>query len=385
MASGSAWFFIDPNNSGLKITYSLLFWIMRNFKTLFVLIIVWSSLLPALAEEKIFQAIMITDVTGLGDQSFNDAAWEGMQRAKSDLGIDVSFIQSYEQADYLPNLNLAAQEAEASVAMGFLLQEAVARIAPLYPRHDFIFIDGCVQGKNVASYEYKSQEGAYLAGIIAAAATRTGTVGVVEGKKIPPVLAFEAGFRAGITTAISVLGKQVQVLVVSAGDFNNPAKGKSLARTLIGQGADVLFQLAGNTGLGVLEAVAEAETEVYAIGSDQDQSDQAAGRVLTSVQKRIDVTTYQALHAAQKGRFQPGCHQVGLKSGGIQLAPPNWELIPAIQAWSPESPASKHSYRLEAQTLVSHAKNLIEQGRLNVPNHPDQLATFTPPKALLTP
>jgi len=277
------------------------------------LILAGSLLLPLIdcqkqpqEEEKKFKVILVTDVAGLGNKGFNDAGWAGVQRAEKELDIKDSFLQSYEQADYIHNLSLAAEEADVVVAMGFLMVDAMNKVAPHYPDNHFIFIDGNIPHPNVASFDFKAEEGAYLAGIIAAITTKSGILGVIEGMDIPPVRAYEMGFRAGVMTVNSLTGKKVEVLTVVVGNFNNPAKGKSLTKTLLGRGADIIFQLAGNTGLGVLEAVKESKGEIYAIGADIDQDPLIPGRVLTSVLKRIDIAVYNVIKDVYHGSFKGG-------------------------------------------------------------------------------
>ena len=332
-----------------------------------VLYLLISLFLVCRAEAANFKAVMVTDVAGLGDKSFNDAAWRGLAKAKQDLGIEIAVLQSAEQADYISNLNLAAQDGQAVVAMGFYLEDAVIKVAPLYPKHSFIFIDGCIKAPNVASYLYKSEEGAYLAGILAAAVSSTGVVGIVEGDEIPPVKVFEAGFKAGILTANSALGKQVKVRVASAGDFNNPAKGKSLAQSLAGQQADIIFQLAGNTGLGVFEWLKNAPAKHYAIGSDLDQDGLVPGRVLTSVLKRTEAATYQAIKSAKQGKFTPGCHRIGLASGAVDIS------------------GLKHTRQLvspQALKLLDKARQMIISQQLRVPDNLEGVKAFVPPSKL---
>ena len=168
--------------------------------TLFVLLLGCASERPE-HQPNDFRVIMVMDMAGLGDKGFNDAGWAGVQRAVSELGINARYLQSNEQADYVPNLGLAAQEADAVVAMGFLMIDAVRTVAPLHPETSFIFVDGEIPGENIASFDFKAQEGAFLAGILAAMTSRTGKVGAILGMEIPPVRAYEVGFRAGILTA----------------------------------------------------------------------------------------------------------------------------------------------------------------------------------------
>lgn len=312
-----------------------------------------------------FRVVMVLDVGGIGDKGFNDAGWAGVQRAVKELGVKVDLIQSHEQADFVQNLSLAAQNADVVVGMGFLMADAVRQAAQLHPRTKFVFVDGAVESPNVASYDFKAQEGAYLAGILAASASKAGTVGAVLGMEIPPVKAYEAGFRAGVLTFNRCRGKGVRCIAATAGGFDNPVKGKSLAQALMGRGADVLIQIAGNTGVGVIEAVKEAPEGTYAVGVDVDQDDLAPGRVLVSVLKRIDNAVFNAIRAAKEGRFEAGHRWIGIAEGASGLT----EMRHTRQAVSPE-----------ALGLVRKAEAMIREGRLVVPGRVEDLETFVPPE-----
>jgi len=310
-----------------------------------------------------FRVVMVTDAAGLGDKGFNDAGWTGVQRAVSEVGIEAGFVQSNEQADYAANLALAAQDADVVLAMGFLIRDAVAEVAPLYPNRTFLFVDGEVAGPNVASFDFKAQEGAYLGGILAAGVSKTGTVGVVLGMDIPPVEAYVAGYRAGVRAANAELGKNVKVLSATVGDFNDPAKGKSLTAALIAQKADVILQLAGNTGLGVLEAVKDAPEGVYAIGADIDQDGLVPGKVLTSVLKRIDVAVYGAIQEAYAGRFTPGHRYIGLAEGASGLT---------------EMRYTRQHIPPDVLAMIDGASERIAEGQLTVPSKVEDVESFEP-------
>jgi len=264
------------------------------------------------------RVIMVLDMAGLGDKGFNDAGWAGVQRAIDELGVTATYIQSSEQSDYVSNLTLAAQQADVVVAMGFLMVDAIGKVARLQPETKFVFVDGEVKGANIASYDFKAQEGAFLAGILAAMTTKTGKVGCVMGMDIPPVRAYEVGFRAGINAVNFRESKQVEYFAATVGSFNDPSRGKALAQGLIGRGCDIVLQLAGNTGLGVIEAAKEANG-VHAIGADLDQDDLAPGKILTSILKRIDVAVFEAIRDAQQGEFTIGHHLVGIQEGATGL------------------------------------------------------------------
>ena len=312
-----------------------------------------------------FRVVMVLDMAGLGDKGFNDAGWAGVHRAVVELEIEGKTLQSNEQADYVPNLSLAAQHADAVVAMGFLMIDAVGRVAPLYPETAFIFVDGEVAGENVASFDFKAQEGAYLAGILAAMASRSGTVGAVLGMDIPPVRAYEAGYRAGVLTVVQLEGRQVGYVSATIGDFNNPSRGKALAQSLMAQGGDVILQLAGNSGLGVIEAVRESDRKVWAIGADLDQDDLAPGRVLVSILKRIDVAVFEAVRDVKAGRFRPGHRWIGIAEGATGLT--------GMRHTRSDVPE-------RALKMVERARTLIREGKLTVPWRVEDLEGFQAPE-----
>jgi basic membrane protein A len=183
--------------------------------------------------------------------------------------------------------------------------------------------------------------------------------------EIPPVRAYETGYRAGILTYGRKRGVTVPYLTATAGDFNNPVKGKTLAQALMGRGADVLFQIAGNTGVGVLEAVKESPKGAFAVGADLDQDDFAPGRVLVSVLKRIDNAVFQAIRAAREGRFEAGHRWIGLAEDASGLT---------------EMRHTRGAVPPEALEMVRRAEAMIRAGRLVVPSRPEDLDGFRPPE-----
>ncbi|HCK09731.1 MAG TPA: BMP family ABC transporter substrate-binding protein [Candidatus Latescibacteria bacterium] len=311
-------------------------------------------------EDDKLKVIMVFDMAGIGDRGFNDMGWAGIQRAIDELGVSATYIQSSEQADYVPNLSIAAEHADVVVAMGFLMIESLQKVAPLYPQTKFLFVDGEVKGENVASFDFKSQEGAFLAGILAGMTTKTGKVGCVMGMDIPPVRTYEVGFRAGLKVVKEKEGKTVAYLSATIGDFNDPARGKALAQGLIGRGCDIVLQLAGNSGLGVIEAVKEAPEGVYAIGADMDQDDLAPGRVLTSILKRIDVAVFEAIRRVNDREFVPGHHLLGLKDDASKLS---------------SMSHTRDHIDTRTATLQFFAREWILQSS-RVPDHPEALDGF---------
>ena len=309
------------------------------------------------------KVIVLTDAAGLGDKGFNDVCWQGVLRAKKDLGIDAQFLQSREQADYASNIALAAGRAGTVVTLGYLFTDSLNQVAPHYPKTRFIHIEGDVPADNVASFDFKSEEGGFLAGLIAGLFTRKMMVGVVAGMDIPPVEAYVSGFRAGVKTAQKTRGQKIEAIVATAGSFNDPVKGKSLAMAMIDRGTDVIFRAAGNTGIGVTEAV-KGTDGVYMVAEDLDQDAEIPGRVLASTLKRMDVAVYEAIRDAVEGRFQGGHRRLGASAGAIDIT----EMKYSRQLFNPSD-----------LQRVDRAKNLLKNGQLIVPNRYSEVDSFEPP------
>ncbi len=309
------------------------------------------------------KVIVLTDAAGLGDKGFNDVCWQGVLRAKKDLGIDARFLQSREQADYASNISLAAGRADIVVTLGYLFTDSLKQVTPHFPKVRFIHIEGDVPGDNVASFDFKSEEGGFLAGLTAGLFTRNMMVGVVAGMDIPPVEAYVSGFRTGVKTAQRTRGKKIDAIVATAGSFNDPVKGKSLAMAMMERGADVIFRAAGNTGIGVTEAV-KGRDGVYLIGEDLDQDAEIPGRVLTSALKKMDVAVFEAIRDAVEGRFKGGHRWLGASAGAIDITGMKYSR----QLFSPAD-----------LQRIEKAKSLLENGQLTVPGRYSEVDSFEPP------
>ncbi len=310
---------------------------MKKLVISLVVLAVSLLLVSGLAPAKEFTAIVVTDVGGLGDKSFNDAGWLGVQMAAKKLGIKGEFIQSMQQTDYVSNLSAAAQKADVVVALGFLMADAVQKVAPLFPKTKFVLIDfpGDKKITNLASYLFKAGQSGFLVGIVAAATSNSNKVGALQGMAIPPVLAWTAGYRCGIKAWNEVKGDKVELIVKTAGTFNDPAKGKALTLAMVGQGADIVFNVAGNTGVGIFEAVKELnkaagitpedakngkKPKYFAIGVDMNQDWVVPGEVLTSGLKVIPNVVASAIEDAYNGKFKAGVHVVGYAEGAAGIS-----------------------------------------------------------------
>ncbi len=255
---------------------------------------------------------MITDTGGLGDESFNDSAWAGLEKAKADFGISTNVLESQTADDYAANLSAAsAEEADLVISVGFLMQEATASAAAQFPDQKFAIIDSTVDAPNVAGLTFKEHEGSYLVGIIAGLTTETNKVGFVGGMQFALIEKFEYGFKAGVKS----VNPDAAVLVNYTGVFDNPALGKEAALAQYQQGADVIFHASGGCGIGVIEAA--GEQGFWAIGVDQDQSGLNPEAVLCSMIKRVDNATFMVSQAVVEGTFSGGNIEFGLAEEGV--------------------------------------------------------------------
>lgn len=297
-----------------------------------VLVAVVSLLFTGCQREEAPQAriaAMATDVGGLGDQSFNDGAYQGLLLG-APMGFEARVVESNQQTDYIPNLSgLAEDGAEIVFAVGFLMEEAVKDAARMHPDTFFAGIDigGDDSIPNFQGIVYREEQSGYLAGIVAGMLTgeyshvssrlnpNANVVGVVLGMFIPPVERFEVGFIQGVKS----VNPDATVLSVTAGDFVDQAKGREAALAMVEQGADIIFQAAGLTGLGVIQAA--RESGILAIGVDVDQNHVAPDTVLTSAIKKIPESVEVVIRSVDEGTFQSGTVSYGLAEDATGLAP----------------------------------------------------------------
>jgi basic membrane protein A len=259
---------------------------------------------------------LVTDIGGLNDRGFNQLAYQGLQQAESELGVEIRVLESKSDADYIPNLQTLADEGfNLIISVGFLMQEATATAAETYPDTSFAIIDAAFDPAipNAQGVLFKEQEAGYLVGYLAGLVTETGTVSSVGGQKIPPVDRFIAGFQKGAADA----NPEVQTLSAYSQDFVDQAKCKEVALDQISRGSDVVFQVAGGCGLGALDAA--SEESVWGIGVDADQAF-LGDYVLTSAVKRVDVAVFSTIEQLVNGEFAGGeITSYGLAEDGVAL------------------------------------------------------------------
>ena len=276
---------------------------------------------------------LVTDIGGLDDRSFNFLANKGLEQAEKELGVEGRVVISRANADYVPNLSRLAQQGyDLVIAVGFLMAESVETVAKRFPDVDFAIIDSSQadmksKPKNVRGLLFKEQEAGYLVGYLAGLVTKAegGTkqvIGSVGGLKIPPVDRYIAGYQAGAkkaNPAITTLNQYSQ-------DFVDQAKCKELALDQIARGAHVVFQVAGQCGLGALSAAKEKNAR--GIGVDADQG-YLGDHILTSALKKVDVAVFQTIQDVQAGGWNGGEDTIfDVASGAVGIG----EIAPDVPA-----------------------------------------------------
>jgi basic membrane protein A len=262
---------------------------------------------------------VVFDMGGKFDKSFNEAAYNGAERFKSETGIayrefEITNEGQREQAF----ANMARRGVAIIIGVGFTQRSAVETVAKQFPGTKFTIIDAVVDLPNVQSIVYREQEGCYLVGMLAAMSSKTGKVGFVGGMDIPLIRRFALGYEEGVHH----IDPKIEVIQNMTGTtpaaWADPTRGGELARSQFDRGADVVFAAAGTTGLGVLQAAKDAGK--LSIGVDSNQNHLHPGSVLTSMIKRVDVAVYLAFKTARDNTWQPGLQVLGLAEDGIGYA-----------------------------------------------------------------
>jgi basic membrane protein A len=275
------------------------------------------SFRSAMAQDSI-TATMVTDTAGLGDQNFNDLADRGGKKAATDFGIEWRVIESQDASQYVPNLTAGAEQGELTLCIGFFLTDAVTAVAQQFADKKFLLIDSVSEAENVRSVTFKEQESAYLVGVVAGLTTTTNKIGLVGGEKIPPVIRYQVGFQAGIKS----VNEAAEVSISYADSFDDIQLGKELALAQFNQGADIVFPVAGRSGIGCYEAVKEKGEGFWVLGADTDQDHLAPGRQLCVAQKGVDTAVYDTIRQVVEDAFTPGPNNLGLKEGFVALTTP---------------------------------------------------------------
>jgi basic membrane protein A len=308
---------------------------------------------PAAGAKKAgFTAALVSDVAGFNDNGFNKNQLVGLNEAAKKIGGTAVPLVSHSASDYAPNFNTAIRKgAKIVVAAGYLLAPTMKIYSKKFPNVDFAITDDSYTdaggGKNVEGLTYATQEGGCLVGILAAEMAKKmggNTIGAVGGIKIPPVDSYIAGYKFCADKVVP----GTKVLVQYSNDFVAADKCQAVAQNEIGQGAKVLFQVAGGCGLGALKAADQAK--IWGIGVDSDEYNDAK-RILTSAVKKTDIGVYDAVTQAAAGKFQGGQDLLlNLKNNGVGVG----RINPSVpKSWI---------------TLMNSYRAKIVSGKLKVPS-----------------
>ena len=287
-------------------------------RTMLVLLVLIVGACNAYADE--IKPAVIYDLGGKFDKSFNQGVWDGVQRFTAETGIEVmEFEVTNETQREQAMRRMIARGATVLLGVGFAQADAIAAVAKDHPEVQFSIIDvSWLDAPNLRQYAFKEHEGSYLVGIAAAHATQTGKVGFVGGMDIALIRKFACGYVGGAKSVNPDIAVYQNMTGTTGAAWNDPAKGRELTQSQIDRGADVVYQAAGNTGIGVIQAASDAGK--LSIGVDSNQNGIAPGSVLTSMLKRVDVAAYDTFMDAKEGRFTAGVQSLGLAEGGVDWA-----------------------------------------------------------------
>ena len=265
-----------------------------------------------------FKIGMVTDVGGVNDGSFNQSAWEGLQRAAENFGCEVKYIESKGDADFVPNIeSFLDEDYDLIICTGYVMADAVRDAAELNPDQKFAIVDDASNADldNVTCMMFEQEQASYLVGLAAGYTTESNVVGFVVGQANETMNSFGYGYLAGVLDA----NPDATILQYNANSFGDASAGKTAVNTMVTKGADVVFHAAGGTGLGVIDGC--KENGIWAIGVDSDQSSLAPETILTSALKRVDNACYDATKKAILGTLEGGVATYDLEAGGVDIAP----------------------------------------------------------------
>ena len=260
---------------------------------------------------------LIFDLGGKFDKSFNEAAFNGAKRWAEETGGAFNEIELTSEAQREQALRRFAEAGNNPIVMtGFAFGNVLSEVAPDYPDTRFAIIDMVVDQPNVRSVVFNEHEGSYLVGMMAAKASKSGTVGFIGGMDIPLIRKFACGYAQGVKAVNPDATIVANMTGTTPAAWNDPVKGSELTKAQISQGADVVYAAAGGTGVGVLQTA--ADEGILSIGVDSNQNYLHSGKVLTSMLKRVDNAVYEAMKMGTD--LEVGINVMGIANGGIDYA-----------------------------------------------------------------
>ena len=286
-------------------------------KTILSLLAVAAMSTTALAAD--FKPALVYGTGGKFDKSFNESGYNGAEKFKKDTGVEYrDFEPTGDTQGEQAILNFASMGFNPIVSLSFAWKSAVEKIAPQFPDTEFYIVDDVIEAPNVQSIVFKEEQGSYLVGLLAAMKSDTGAVGFVGGMDIPLIHKFGCGYAQGAHAGNENVKILRNFVGTTGAAWNDPVKAGELTKNQMDQGADVIYAAAGASGLGVLQAAADAEK--YSIGVDSNQNYVHPGSVLTSMVKRVDNAVYDAFKQSQDGAFEAGINRLGLAENGVGWA-----------------------------------------------------------------
>lgn len=265
------------------------------------------------------QPAVVYDAGGKFDKSFNEAAYNGIERFKKETGTAyVDFEVTNDAQREQAFRRMAQRGASPIIGIGFAQAPAVKKVAPEFPNVKFAVIDAVVEGPNVQSILFTEHEGSFLVGLLAAMASKSGKVGFVGGMDVPLIRRFQCGYEQGAKFANRNAEIVANMTGTTPAAWNDPTRGGELAKSQFSRGVDVVFAAAGGTGLGVYQAAKDQGK--LAIGVDSNQNHLHPGTMLTSMLKKVDVAVYNSAKSAKDGTWKAGVTVLGLKESGIDWA-----------------------------------------------------------------
>ncbi len=302
-----------------------------------------------LKEETPIKVGLVLSTGGLGDKSFNDSAYRGIEMAEDKLGVTVKYV---EPASPSEDEQFLKEYAEANynlvIATGFQMADAVKKVATEYPKIKFVLVDSAIDLPNMVALTFREDEGSFLVGAVAAMMSKTDVVGFVGGMDVPQINKFRNGFEEGA----KYVKPNIKVLVSYIGGnnpFNDPVKGKENTYAMINGDADVIYHAAAASGAGIFEAV--KEKGIYAIGVDSNQDDVAKGYVLTSMVKNVDKAVFETIKEVKEGNYKAGIKVLGVAQDGVGTT--NFEF-------------TKDIIGAEKLARLEEIKNKIKSGEIKV-------------------
>ncbi len=297
-----------------------------------------------------FSAAIVYDTGGKFDKSFNESAYNGIVKFKKASGVDVkeAIVNNEVQREQVLR-NMAKKGSDIVIANGFSFTQSMQKVAAEFPKTKFVLIDAEVKADNVLSVVFKEHEGSFLVGMAAALSSKSKKVGYINAMNMPLLNAFECGYVQGVKYIDPKIEVLSNVIGSTPSSFNDPGRGAEIAKSQFDRGADVVFPVAGPTGLGVFQAAKDAKK--LAIGVDSNQNYIQPGVILTSMIKRIDQAVFDTLTLARANTWKPGLLKMGLKEGGV-----DWAL-------------DQHNRALisaEMEKKITQARQQIIDGKLDV-------------------